>query len=88
MEVRHFSARSPRSGGCPSLESNSRINVKDSATGTFVNKDVTSKLTIIISSGSREISEISWTKCEKLRICEEVFPVYSFRIRARYWAVL
>ena len=54
---------------------------KDSATGTFVNKDVTSKL-IILSSGSREISEISWTKCEELRICEEVFPVYSFRIRA------
>ena len=83
MEVKHFSVRSLRSGGCPSLENNSRINVKDSATGTFVNKDVTSKLTIL-SSGSREISEISSTKCEELRICEEVFPVYSFRIRARY----
>ena len=63
MEVRHFSARSPRCGGYPSLESNSLISVKDSATGTFQNKDVTSKLTIL-SSGSREISEISWTKCE------------------------
>ena len=48
---------------------------------------VTSKLTIL-SLGSRDISEISWTKSEELRICEEVCPVYAFRTRARYWAVL
>ena len=33
----------PRSVGCPSMESNSWINVKHSATRTFLNKDVTSK---------------------------------------------